>query len=550
MRLWAVCLTFFSLLPAPLAGGAPSFPRAASEAGAGRADEFFARVEGATAGDGQDGGWANVSALLHRNFQEWCSVDVKDTDRRSYYMQFVEGVAGALNVSASKVRVLSVCTSNGGQCRSREDICPPEMHDEATIPQGAHGPGFHGDVSSSEEGELDGVDAYGERQDYSASMMASRMQVVFAVPSDYYDVLTDLLTQDTRLASRLEFILVETVPSSPNLVACSMSAQEHTAAIERPFMSLWPDSSASRTFESREDQSNQTADCPTGFRCSMRREMHLNVPLCKAEVGRFSPARRIAIIGPLYLLIVLLSTATLVWIAGRRLLNFWINLQKTLWPGAGASKRRVAPPRYGSVSWEEYCEYYEAEFTEQGAAAEGSRSASLQAQAVSRDVDQFPARSSFDTGTETEDVDVLLRQLDSALDRFRGLSDPRWCLPRTCHNNLLLVIDYKLAGADPAPTHSMPHAARSRCLLPFSPPPLSPSFLTPLPFACHPRSSCRAGKATPRHEVTSRDNVSSTSGETSKVTRMARSGFPSERHAAGTPRMLIRRGIPWPCAHG
>jgi hypothetical protein len=343
-----------------------------------------------------DGEWAPVSALLHRDFDTWCRVDAR---------QFVEVVASALNVSVSLVRVLSVCTHDGNTCRSQEASCPPEsamtLENE---PRGAHG---DGDADSHDGGERIrdqpmSVEEDGEWQ--GAVPESSRIQVVFAVPSRYFEALTNFLTEATRLVSRLEVILVEMRPTDTNASTCPTLVD----ADANPFGNLWPEPSPFRNLHV-----GQSAICPTGFRCSMRREMHLEVPLCKAEVGRFSAARRAAIVGPLYVLITLISTATLLWLSGRRLFSLWLKLSKTLWPGVPASKSPARPhPPYGIVSWEEYCEsYYEAEYKSGAAAAE--------AEGTANEADRYdlPARSSFDAGAEMDDVDVLLRQLDDVLQR-------------------------------------------------------------------------------------------------------------------------------------
>jgi hypothetical protein len=60
------------------------------------------------------------------------------------------------------------------------------------------------------------------------------------------------------------------------------------------------------------------AVCAAGFRCSMRRDMtKLRVPLCKAEVGRFSAQWRLALVVPLYFIISFITVLTLLW-SGRR----------------------------------------------------------------------------------------------------------------------------------------------------------------------------------------------------------------------------------------
>jgi hypothetical protein len=175
------------------------------------------RIDGLRAGDywaeeeewGDD--WGNFTVILQRNLTDWCNNDSKDLQGRSFYTQFVDGLASALNASSTHVRVLSICTYDGSLCLFQEASCPPHMRNisrEHIVERGA------------EELDVNGVSAV-------SPGITSRMQVVFSVPLAAVEVLTDFFLSDMDAVVRLRMILVEMAPANTNATSCSERENEN-----------------------------------------------------------------------------------------------------------------------------------------------------------------------------------------------------------------------------------------------------------------------------------------------------------------------------------
>jgi len=348
---------------------------------------------------------SSVAVLVHRDFRDWCKRDAADERRRSYHTQFVEGVAGALNVSTADVEVLQICTGDDSRCLVQEATCPP-------------------DARLDEEGAADTPD------EEAGPEMASRMQVMLAVPSERVTALAAFMISSPRAVARMQILLVDMPPANPAAAVCGwpMGASSGAGRHDGPWsrlVSLLGDGDAVQQHGGAPAQ--DTAQCPEGFRCTMRGEMHLDAPLCKAEVGRFSPARRQVQLVPVYMVATLVSVITLLYLAGQCVLDTYRALKRALRAaGAGAAQAGAGGARglaYGHVSWEEYCEY--------AATFQRPQPHDLvdEAQAAEAEVEISRPRASFDEGDKRpQNVDNLLRQLDFALDRYRHVSAARSCV--------------------------------------------------------------------------------------------------------------------------
>ena len=353
----------------------------------------------------------SVAVLVRKEFKNWCKRDAVDPGARSSYARFVGGIATALNVSTADVEVLQICTGDDSLCLVENATCPESESEISTEIVDLDRAGGGGAEDALNE------DA-GIREDVGPEM-SSRMQVMFAVPPERIDDLAAFLVSSSGAVARMEILLVELPPADPAASVC----EEHGAGTSGAgrhdawslLRSLLGDDAA---------RVQDTGQCPEGFRCSMRREMHLGAPLCKAEVGRYSPVRRQVQLMPVYMVATLVSSITLLYLAGHYVFDTYRTLKNALRPaGAGTaqpgtgSARRLA---YGRVSWEEYCER---ESSFQGQQPHELADEVQAAAAAEVEISRPRASCDFDqSGKRSENVDALLKQLDFALDRYRDIT--------------------------------------------------------------------------------------------------------------------------------
>jgi len=152
----------------------------------------------------------NFTVILQRNLTDWCNIDAKDLQGRSFYTQFVDGLVSALNASSTHVRVLSICTYDGSLCLFQEASCPPDIRNISLE---------YTDERGAEELDIHGVSAV-------SPGITSRMQVVFSVPLAAVEVLTDFFLSDMDAVVRLRMILVEMAPANTNATSCSERENE------------------------------------------------------------------------------------------------------------------------------------------------------------------------------------------------------------------------------------------------------------------------------------------------------------------------------------
>jgi hypothetical protein len=352
----------------------------------------------------------SVAVLVRREFKKWCKRDAVDPGGRSSYTRFVGDIATVLNVSTADIEVLQICTGDDSLCLVENATCPEVSSAIVDIDRDRAG-GVAAEDALNEE--------LGIREDVGPEM-SSRMQVMFAVPPERIDDLAAFLVSSSGAVARMEILLVELPPADPAASVCEEHGAGKSGAGRHDAWSLLRSllgDDAARV--------QDTAQCPEGFRCSMRREMHLGAPLCKAEVGRYSPVRRQVQLMPVYMVATLVSSITLLYLAGHYVFDTYRTLKNALRPaGAGTaqpgtgSARRLA---YGRVSWEEYCER-EASFQRQ---QPHELADEVHADAAAAEVEISRPRASWDfneSGKRSENVDALLKQLDFALDRYRDIS--------------------------------------------------------------------------------------------------------------------------------
>ena len=151
---------------------------------------------------------SSVAVLLRRDFRDWCKRDAEDATRKSYHTQFVEGVAGVLNVSTADVEVLQICTGDDSRCLVEEATCPPNARLD------------DGGTADTPDEEAGGSEEAGPE-------MASRMQVMFAVPPERVATLAAFMIASPRAVSRMEILLVDMPPANPAAAACGGAGGRH-----------------------------------------------------------------------------------------------------------------------------------------------------------------------------------------------------------------------------------------------------------------------------------------------------------------------------------
>jgi len=213
--------------------------------------------------------WDDFSVLMRRNFRDWCG---RIGESPSFYTQFVEGVATALNASTANVSVHKICTYDGSVCRFKEASCSDDMMHAMAIPLTTVRSLPSADEEDAGDGEFAEAGAGTNGEGWTRTMDA-RMQVVFAVPPEYVDALTHFLIASARGVSRLEIILVEMAPSNLNASVCSEPQFVDGEAagslwgrfISRVYLLDDDDVEAAATAASRMGSESESALCAAGI---------------------------------------------------------------------------------------------------------------------------------------------------------------------------------------------------------------------------------------------------------------------------------------------
>jgi hypothetical protein len=346
--------------------------------------------------------------------RDWCN-GAEHPEGRSYYNQFVMEIAGGIKAKPEHVRVLEVCNGDASVCLAREANCPPgaRIDDHPLIPDEPNlqppepandddswwaglwllmnGEGYTDGTAAADDGYAyilpHGEDApsHGGQENeegvaIASSLVTSRMQVVFAVPATFIDLLTRWLILDTRLVARAGLLLVEMAPSvatTTNESTAAICPWKATADADADGPWLWKALSGTLTprlsglnpkpqtpnpkpslgglagdgslptdpySRSQDPQVGVLASCPPGFRCSMRPEVRLAAPLCKAEVGRYSARRRWALVFPLWVLSAIATALMLLQISCRHVVRGCRALKRVLVPHSNSNGPERCPP--------------------------------------------------------------------------------------------------------------------------------------------------------------------------------------------------------------
>ena len=363
-----------------------------------------------------------ISVLMQCSLDDWCRADPRDSAGRSPQQQFVEGISAGIGAHRGEVRVQRVCSNDGSVC-----IVP----DIACAESGAHGLTRIGTADAAlpectSDLPLDdcyddvmpllshhpnappplGRSRIGNEKGEATLRDLRRIQVMLELPQPFVDVFTPFVLAKTRSIARLGLMVVEMPPRNANASVCEWSQ----AAQGNQFAGLGGQGRKGEMASDGSSNQGHIAECAAGFRCSLRPEMQLGAPLCKAEVGYYSAARRKMIVLPLWALIAVTFSFVSLYIVGTHFWRVWTFLGEKFWP----EEKREVRPYYGLVSWEEYVEHYNKEASE----TEDAKVAMAQEE----EVEILRPRNSVDySRQDTDNVDMLLRQLDFALDRFKPL---------------------------------------------------------------------------------------------------------------------------------
>jgi len=190
-----------------------------------------------------------IVALLRRPFSSWCIRH----GRMSPYDTFRDNIGRYLSVNASRVFVDKICNDDASFCLSEQARCG----ENASYAQ-----------VSSEDGNWDPL----------------TMWVSFTLPASAYSKFCSWVVERPVQVHACSMELVEIVPSNPNATACSSGPAD-----------------------------GNIAQCPWGFTCTMRVEVNMRPPVCRAEVGDLANSNVL----PVYIFIAFITVFAAIFILVR-----------------------------------------------------------------------------------------------------------------------------------------------------------------------------------------------------------------------------------------